>query len=83
MIVSSEFFTTSNTALAAYLVSEGFPIVSTDQTNGKVSFSFEPNSSLAGCIRDFELAQATGNIVMFYNTYRSLLRQIKRGENND
>ena len=70
-------FRTSSTPLAAYLISEGFIIESTIQENGKVFFLFEDdNETFAKCVRDYELGRAMGNIAVFFNAYRSLLKQV-------
>ena len=72
-------FRTSDTALAAYLVSEGFGTPDIEFNNGsRAFFIFSPrNSKLDKFIGDFDTARANGNIVLFFNAYQTLLRRIK------
>ena len=73
-----KYFKTSNTALAAYLISEGFGIPDIDYNGTKAFFIFpRDNSRLDKCIRDYDTIQAEGNIVCFFNAYQSLIRRIK------
>lgn len=71
-------FKTSNTALAAYLVSEGFGTPDIDY-NGKRAFFIFPkdNSRIDQCIRAFDTVQAVGNIKVFFDAYQTLIRRVK------
>ena len=72
-------YETSNTALAAYLISEGFSLSEIDYSDPqRANFIFPNNNeSLSQCARNFQMAQAKGNIVLFFNSYRTLLRKIR------
>jgi len=73
-----KYFKTSNTALAAYLIAEGFGTPDIDYNGAKAFFVFpRDNSHIEKCIREFETTQAEGNIVVFFNAYQSLIRRIK------
>lgn len=80
MMVMSESnsFRTSDTALAAFLISEGFTLSDIDHTS-KRSFYLFPNDSekLNKTIGEYDTARVTGNIVLFFNAYQSLLRRVK------
>ena len=75
----NEPFRTSDTALAAYLVSSGIGTPSIEFTNGTRAFFIfaRQNPKINKCIDDFDAAQAKGNIVLFFNAYQTLLRRIK------
>lgn len=72
-------FRTSDTALAAYLVSEGIGTPDIEFTNGtRAFFLFTSNdSTLKNAVREFDTARAEGNIVLFFNAYQTLLRRIR------
>ena len=71
-------FKTSNTALAAYLISEGFGPPDIDYNGAKAFFTFSlENPHINKCIRDYSIAKAEGNIVCFFNAYQSLISRIK------
>ena len=72
-------FKTTNTALAAYLISEGFNAPDIEY-NGydKASFIFDnKHHEVDKYVSDFDTLRATGNIPIFFNTYRALLNRIK------
>jgi len=72
-----KYFKTSNTALAAYLVSEGFGTPDIDYNGAKAFFIFpRDNAHIEQCIREFDTVSATGNIVLFFNAYQGLLRRV-------
>ena len=71
-------FKTSNTALAAYLVSEGFGTPDIEYNGTKAFFIFpRDNTNIDKYIRDFDALQAVGNIKIFFDAYQSLIRRIK------
>lgn len=76
---STEVLKISNTALAAYLISEGFNSPDIEYNNGsRASFIFsKANPDIDKYISDFDTARANGNIVLFFNAYQALLRRIK------
>ena len=72
-------FKTSDTALAAYLISEGINSPDIEQTSGiRAYFIFtKDNPQIEQYISNFDSARAIGNIVLFFNAYQTLLRRIK------
>lgn len=78
VITNGDVFRTSDTALAAYLVSAGFTTPEIDFNGNKAYFIFSPkNNDLEKSISEFDTARAEGNIVLFFNAYQSLLRRIR------
>ena len=75
----NESFKTSDTALSAYLVSEGFGTPKIEFNNGaRATFVFSrENPDISKSINEFDTARATGNIVLFFNAYQVLLRRIR------
>ena len=75
----NDSFRTSDTALAAYLISEGFGTPELEFPNGKRAFFLfsRDDSKIETSISDFDTARATGNIVLFFNAYQTLLRRIR------
>ena len=74
-------YETANTALLAYLDSEGFKDWDMVRENGsqvKYVLNYTPQK-LEPFIRDFKMARAQGNIVLFYESYKRILSQIKTG----
>ena len=71
-------FKTTDTALAAFLTSEGYP-ATLEFTNGlRATFVFErSDTKIDKLISDFDTARAKGNIVLFFNAYQTLLRRIR------
>jgi hypothetical protein len=73
-----ETFKTSDTALAAYLISEGFNSPDIEYNGGiRASFVFTKSIELDKCISEYDTARANGNVVLFFNAYQALLRRIK------
>lgn len=71
-------FRTSDTALAAYLASEGFGSPNIEYNGSRAYFLFSrENPKIEDYISAFDTARATGNIVLFFNAYQTLLRRIK------
>lgn len=72
-------FTTPETALAAYLQSEGYELLEIDNSNPrKCKFSFSNNDQrLAQLVFEFGCGKATGNIIKFYDCYRKLVDDVK------
>ena len=69
---------TTNTALAAYLVSEGFGTPDIDFEGDRASFVFsKEDPTIEQAISNFDTARATSNTVLFFNAYKSLLRRIR------
>ncbi len=79
VMAQGDNFRTSDTALAAYLVSEGLETPEIEFTNGtRAYFLFKrDNQKLDKYIADFDTARAIGNVVLFFNAYQVLLRRIR------
>jgi hypothetical protein len=80
MVVSHiEPFKTSETVLAAYLISSGCNTPEIEFVNGnKAYFIFSrENADLDPFINDFNSGRAIGNIVVFMAAYQNLIRRIK------
>ena len=77
--VSSEIYRTPDTALAAWLLSQGFTLLELDDSKPfSISFLFKDDSTeLPKCIHDFQAAKAEGNIVAFFRAYRRLVARVK------
>ena len=72
-------YQTSDTALAAYLISQGYEYLELDVSNPRSAvFFFENNSSaFQESLKQFQLGEASGNILAFFRAYKKLLFQIK------
>lgn len=79
MVMSNDSFRTSDTALAAYLVSEGFGTPDIEFNNGTRAFFLfsRDNPKIDKHINAWDCAKATGNVVMFFQAYQTLLRRIR------
>ena len=70
-------FTTQNTALAAYLQTQGFELIEMTLEQSPVSFTFEACKELQDEVRQWDMGRAAGNICVFFANYRSLIKKIK------
>jgi len=79
MVNPQNSFKTSDTALAAYLISEGMGTPEIEYSNGvRAYFIFsKEKQDIDLFVGKFDTARAVGNIVLFFNAYQSLLRRIK------
>lgn len=69
---------TTNTALAAYLVAEGFGNPDIDFDGDRASFIFsKEDPTIEKAISDWDTARAISNTVLFFNAYKGLLRRIR------
>ena len=77
--IHSEPFKTSETILAAYLISSGFNTPEIEFVNGsKAYFIFSrENADLEPFINDLNSGRAVGNIAIFMAAYQNLIRRIK------
>ncbi len=74
-------FTTMDTALAAWLYSEGnMPLKI--ETNGSITIFCFKNSNLKfrRLVEQFQSGQAKGNIVLFFRAYKRMLDIAKKGQ---
>jgi len=75
---SKDNFRTSETALAAYLIAEGFGAPDIEYNGSRAHFIFsKENPKIEQAIGDWDTARAETNAVLFFNAYQSLLRRIK------
>lgn len=72
-------FRTSDTALAAYLISAGYGTPELDFNNGSQAFFIfsKDNPQIDDAIAKFDSQQAEGNITRFFQAYQTLLRRIR------
>ena len=77
-------YQTRNTALAAWLYSQGFELLDTDITESdSVVFLFKnDDKTLKEAVRLYQLGQAEGNINIFFGAYKKMLRRIKGAKYN-
>lgn len=76
--IPKDSFKTSDTALAAYLISEGFSSPDIEYNGSpRATFVFNNVLGIEKYLSDFDTARAVGNIVLFFNAYQTLLRRIK------
>jgi len=90
MAISNKYdghFSTRYTALAAYLYYEGFTLIDVEidehPTNPKytiATFVFELSDELLKCEESFQVAKAEGNLVLFHEAYRKMLKMVKVGK---
>lgn len=73
-------FKTANTALAAYLITEGYELADKDTSNpNEVLFIFDNGSpKLAELVRAFNMGTAVVNASIFYHNYRKLVAITQR-----
>lgn len=78
-------YPTSNTAMAAYLLTEGFTHTKTTsnprqlRTNGfDAVFHFQDDPHILDCVRLWQTCQATGNLSVFFDNYRFFVREAKK-----
>jgi hypothetical protein len=73
-------YSTNNTALAAYLHSEGFELLDVDTSDFPAIFNFRnDNPKLMEFVRAFQVGKAEGNIGLFFRSYRIMIAEIKDG----
>lgn len=73
-------FCTKHTALAAYLYMSGFDLQKVDNSEFPTVFIFEDSRTLREHERQFQVAKAEGNLVLFFDSYRKCLRMTKVGK---
>ena len=71
----SSRYTTSDTALAAFLAVSGVSLVKLDTSVNPAVYTFESNGTLEGLVTQWESEVSLCR--QYYNTYRSFIRQIK------
>lgn len=79
--ITNKDFPTKDTALAAYLISEGFELQDINRTNPKscIFYFKNDNPKLTEFIRSYQIGKAEGNISSFIMCYRQLLTEVHAG----
>lgn len=75
----SSQYTTSDTALAAFLAISGIKLIELDVSTRPVQYIFKSNGTLQNLVTQWE--SELSPFRQFYNTYRSFIRQIKERNN--
>lgn len=79
MALETTTYKTSDTAIAAYLISSGFLAYEIDRSDTKAVFIFSnSNKELETKVLAYSSGVAIGNIPAFFRTYRFLLTKIKK-----
>ena len=76
--INDDVFCTSDTPLAAFLISSGIPLLHIDFNGSRAIFNFNRDDALSQLVAQFRSAGATGNIVAYEQARRELIRQVKR-----
>ena len=82
----SRLYSTSDTALAAWLITSDLKLHDIDKSDpANVVFRFvEPGDGVINNLTiTWEAGKATGSISSYYRAYRYLLKQVKRGDNGE
>lgn len=70
-------FETSDSALAAYLISEGYPEPTLRNNNNRCVFCFDgDDGKMQSYIRAYQSGDATTNVSIFYHNYKRVLRMV-------
>jgi len=87
MAIGNGEFCTKHTALAAYLYAEGFNLLDVIIENHPyrsnqtiATFVFEDGKQLEECVKLFQVSKAIGNLVLFWEAYRKMIRMTKVGK---
>ena len=80
--LSKDTFSTSDTALAAWLVSQGFELLDLDfSRSSSVAFLFSNDTEvLSQAVKTFQLGEAEGNVLAFFRAYKRMLLKIREGK---
>jgi len=73
-------YRTKSASLAAYLYMQGFQLLDVDTSGFPAVFIFEDGKQVQEHVHKFQVAQAEGNLVLFYEAYRKCLRMTKVGK---
>lgn len=73
------FYSTTDTALAAWLHSQGIKLYSTDTNHFPSTFHFKDEPPIQELVHDYQVGNAIGNVANFYRSYRRLLSIVKSG----
>lgn len=79
-VLSSELFKTSDSALAAWLYSNGFQIHEVDDSKFPSVIFFEhPNKEFHDLVRQWQRGEAQGNCCVFFTSYKTVIGRVKNG----
>lgn len=73
-------FKTTNSSLAAYLYMLGYPIIDVINESWPTTFVFKKDNRLNEYRKLFQTAKAEGNLVLYYDAYRKIIRMTKQGK---
>ncbi len=74
----NDLYRTSDTALAAFLIAEGYNPPDLEFNGSRASFLFSKHDpKIEKSISDWDTARAMTNAVLFFSAYQNLLRRIK------
>lgn len=79
-MVENEVFKTQDTPLAAYLITEGYPVLDIIY-NGRIAYYLFTNSDplMQEHIKDFQLLRAKTNASQIIFNYQELIKRYRRG----
>ena len=73
-------YETADSALAAYLLLQGFPEPDIRMDSGRYVFCFtDPDNDIQPHVRSYNTGTAIGNIPLFYRNYKRILNRIHHG----
>lgn len=79
-MLQNQSFETTDSALAAYLISEGFTKPGIKLDNNRCVFCFiDNNNSISAFVTNYQSGKAIGNIPAFYHSYKHVLRRVHDG----
>ena len=77
---NNQVFKTSDTPLAAFLITEGHPLLDAIDDNGRTFWLFaNDDPQFQSLIKDFQLLQATTNAAQIIFNYQKLVKRSRRG----
>lgn len=75
----NQVFKTSDTPLASFLITEGYPLLDSIEDNGRTYWLFSnDNPKLQSTIKDFQLLTAITNAAQVIFNYQKLVKQSRR-----
>lgn len=77
MTNNNDFYKTSDTALAAYLIEQGFGNPDIEKNGRRAFFIFPSDIKIDEAVHAWDTVKAEGNVVLFFRAYQSLLRRIR------
>ena len=76
-------YETPNTALASYLYISGIKKIKCDKSQHPAVFVFVQDNAISELKQKWENGIAVGNCEAFYRTYKSFLKELKNGDDED